>query len=80
MPKGWRDKRQRNIGILLTALVAVLILTGYLLYYAGGDVLRSWSSILHWGLGLATPLIFIWHYLGHKPKIVRKKRPGADLQ
>ena len=78
MPKGWKDKRQRNIGVGLTALVAVLILTGYFLYYVGDDALRSWSSITHWGIGLATPIIFIWHYLGHKPKKSRRTRERAE--
>ena len=77
MPKGWKDKYQRNIGIGLTALVAELILSGYLLYYVGDDTVRSWSSIAHWVIGLATPIVFIWHYLGHKPKIARKKRERA---
>ncbi len=78
MPKGWKDRHQHNIGIGLTALIGVLILTGYLLYYVGDDGLRSWSSIAHWGIGLATPVIFIWHYLGHKPKLARKKRDSAE--
>jgi hypothetical protein len=74
MPKGWKNRYQRNLGVALTALTAMLILTGYLLYYVGDDAVRSWSSIIHWAIGLAAPIIFIWHYLGgHKPRIARKK-------
>jgi hypothetical protein len=73
IPKGWKDVRQRNIGIGLTALVGLLILTGYLLYYVGDDDLRAWTSRAHWIVGLALPIIFIWHYLGHKPTLRRKK-------
>jgi hypothetical protein len=73
MPKGWAYPHQRLAGSVLAALLLALTLTGYLLYYASAEGLRSWSSIIHWGLGLATPLIFIWHYQG---KI--KKRKTAE--
>jgi cytochrome c biogenesis protein CcdA len=62
IPKGWRDHRQRWIGLGLTSLVGLLIITGYLLYYAGGDDFRGWVSLIHWVMGLAVPLLFIWHY------------------
>jgi hypothetical protein len=78
MPKGWKNTYQRNIGLALTVLLAVLILSGYLLYYVGDDGLRSWSSIIHWVIGLATPIFFIWHYLGHNPKVARRKRERPD--
>jgi hypothetical protein len=78
MPKGWKDRYQRNIGIGLTVLIGVLIVSGYFLYYVGDDGLRGWSSVIHWGIGLGTPVIFIWHYLGHKPKIARKRREQAN--
>ncbi len=72
MPKGWKNKHQRNIGTGLTAIVAILILSGYLLYYVGSEALRDWTSLIHWAIGLTLPAIFIWHYLGHKPKKARK--------
>lgn len=62
-PKGWKGRRQRNIGLGLTALIGLLILSGYLLYYLGSDGLREWTSLLHWIIGLAVPTIFIWHYV-----------------
>ena len=62
MPQGWKDRRRRNIGILLTVIIAVLISTGYMLYYVGSDWGRELSSLVHWALGLALPVIFIWHY------------------
>jgi hypothetical protein len=63
MPKGWNDRRQRLIGLGLTSLIGLLILTGYLLYYAGDDGLRGWVSLIHWAIGLGVPAIFIWHYV-----------------
>lgn len=63
IPKGWDHRAQRLVGIALCAVLGVLIGSGYLLYYAGGEALREWSSLVHWGLGLALPAIFLWHYL-----------------
>jgi hypothetical protein len=63
MPKGWKDYRQRLIGLGLTSLIGLLILTGYLLYYVGDDGLRGWISLIHWAIGLGVPGIFIWHYV-----------------
>ena len=63
IPKGWNHREQRLAGIALCGLLAIIVITGYLLYYAGGESLREWSSLIHWGLGLLLPAIFIWHYL-----------------
>lgn len=62
IPKGWDYKRQRVLGIALCVILAVLIGSGYLLYYAGDDTLREWSSLAHWVIGLTLPGIFLWHY------------------
>lgn len=76
MPKGWSNRTQRFIGIGLTAVLAILILSGYMLYYVGNDALRSGTSIVHWALGLAVPGVFIWHYLfGRKTGRTVKRKP-----
>ena len=71
MPRGWGTVVQRNIGVGLTALIAVLIVSGYLLYYVGAEAFRSWASVIHWGIGIAVPAIFIWHYVHGQ----NKRRP-----
>ena len=76
IPKGWKDVPQRNIGLGLTGLVIVLIVSGYLLYYLGDETLRSWTSIAHWSIGLLVPTIFIWHYV-HGQSKRRGKRAAA---
>lgn len=75
VPKGWKDRRQRWIGLGLTALTGLLILTGYLLYYAWGDDFRSWVSLVHWAIGLGVPAIFVWHYIS-RTEAQRKRRQG----
>lgn len=57
----WKTGRQRISGGLLFGILAVLIASGYLLYYAGGDDTRSVVSLIHWILGLALPLPFLVH-------------------
>lgn len=62
----WKTRRHRVTGGATFALVTVLILTGFLLYYAGGDESRAWISLAHWALGLGLPAIFLWHRLARK--------------
>ena len=59
---GWNARRRRWSGGLLFGAVAVLIGSGFLLYYAGDEGMREVVSVLHWVLGLAAPLAFMWHW------------------
>jgi hypothetical protein len=61
--KGWDHRHQRVAGIALSAVLGVLVISGYLLYYAGDETVRPWISLLHWCIGLALPVVFLWHYL-----------------
>lgn len=63
IPKGWAHQRQRIAGVALCAVLAVLILSGYMLYYAADEDLRIWTSLVHWVIGLGLPAVFLWHYL-----------------
>ena len=60
--RGWQYRRQRAIGLALLVTVGLLVVTGYLLYYAGDEQGRPWISILHWAVGLASPVLFAWHH------------------
>ena len=59
--EGWRSLRRRWSGSLLFILFAWLVVSGYLLYYLGNDGLISAISLVHWAVGLATPLPFLLH-------------------
>jgi 4-amino-4-deoxy-L-arabinose transferase-like glycosyltransferase len=63
IPKGWHHRGQRVAGSILGAILIVLIASGYLLYYAGGEDLRAWTSLIHWAIGLGLPVVFVWHYV-----------------
>lgn len=66
IPRSWSIKAMKRSGVAQILAYLVLIATGYLLYYAGGDRLRNSAGLIHWGLGALAPLFFVWHYLSRK--------------
>ena len=60
---GWNYKKNKISGLLMLALFAILIGTGYILYYTGSDLIRQASSLAHWITGLAAPALFARHAL-----------------
>lgn len=58
-----RHGTRRNSGNALLWIGGVLIVSGYMLYYVAGETLREWSSLTHWGVGLALPLVLLTHAL-----------------
>jgi len=66
MLKGWSQKRRRWTGGALLVVFAVLIVTGYLLYYAGDEDLRARISLIHWVVGLGIVAIYLIHRLSKK--------------
>ena len=62
-------------GSLFLRTFGILTVTGYGLYYAGGESLRAWTSCIHLAVGLALPLLLILHiWLG------KRTRPAAQLR
>ncbi len=59
--RGWNIRRNHRSGITLLALNGLLILSGYALYYFGGEESRAVISVLHWILGLLLPALLAWH-------------------
>ena len=59
----WDSPNRRHSGIVLIALGAALIASGYLLYYASGDALRDFIGKLHWIIGLLLALPLLVHAL-----------------
>jgi hypothetical protein len=60
--KRWRLRRHRKTGATLVAVMAVLIASGYLLYYLSSDSWRAVVSLGHWLLGLVMPLALAGHW------------------
>ena len=68
-PVGWRERKNRVSGALFTTALAVLAITGALLYYAGDDGARSAASVLHWSVGCAALVLGGAHvWLGQRSR------------
>lgn len=61
--RAWSIRRNIALGIGLVAIMLLLTITGYLLYYAGGEDIRPVASAAHWILGLVVPALLAWHVL-----------------
>jgi hypothetical protein len=67
----WPRGKRRLSGGLLAAFFGWLIVSGYLLYYAGDEELRAAVSRGHWLIGLAAPAAFAAHRIkGRAPAYV----------
>lgn len=68
----WRRHRWHRSGVAVLAVLGGLTVTGYGLYYAGGDTVRALTSDVHWILGLASIAATAWHVA-----IARRERRHA---
>lgn len=59
--RAWHLHKNRTTGGLMQAVLLWLALTGYALYYFATDANAAWLPLLHWVVGLALPLMLIWH-------------------
>src|SRR5947207_9478613 len=55
----WRAGRNRLNGSVFLSAFAVLTITGYGLYYAGGERLRAWTSWIHLAIDLSLPILVL---------------------
>jgi len=89
--RSWHQRRNLPVGIVLATVLLVLLLSGYALYYFGGEQTRVWISTLHWGIGIGSPLVLLWHIASgrrgardkppaamHRGRPVSKWTPGID--
>ena len=79
----WRARRNRANGSIFLSAFAVLAITGYGLYYAGGERLRACTSWIHLDVGLVLPLLLILHvWLGKRTRqaVQPKQRPHSVAQ
>ncbi len=76
MDSAWRIRRNLKTGIAFVSFNSILILTGYALYYFGGETTRPVISKLHWIVGLGAPIIVgihVWRGRAARPDYTRKK-------
>jgi hypothetical protein len=77
----WRASRNRINGAIFLSVFALLTVTGYGLYYAGGEKLRAWTSWVHLAVGMALPIFLLVHILlGKRTRpAVKPHRQNARL-
>ena len=63
MRKGWKSRKNRTSGLTLVLVILFLVVTGYGLYYAGNEQLRSLISQWHAWIGLGIFLLLPAHIL-----------------
>jgi hypothetical protein len=77
---GWRARRNRVNGSIFLSAFACLAITGYGLYYAGGERLRAWTSWIHLAVGLVLPILLLLHiFLGRRTRDSSQFRTGSRL-
>ena len=67
--RGWANKKNRWGGIVMIGTCAVLVVTGYGLYYFGGEIVRSTTSWIHSIVGCLFPLILVGHIWAGRKKL-----------
>lgn len=78
MSRAWPYLQRRWSGGVMTGVFSWLILSGYLLYYVGNEDVRSVVSVLHWGIGLASPICLGFHRLRLQKRGVSQSDRVAD--
>jgi hypothetical protein len=67
-----RAGRNLVAGWVLIAALAALTVTGYGLWYIAGEDSRGIWSMAHWLVGLAFPVLLVWH-IAHGRSLRRKR-------
>ena len=75
MRKGWKARKNRSSGLTLVLVILFLVITGYGLYYAGDEQLRSLISQWHAWIGLGLFLLLPAHAL--IGRALRRKRSAG---
>ncbi|MDO3522046.1 hypothetical protein [Ralstonia pseudosolanacearum] len=82
--RAWQMRRNHRSGLFMLVLAALLVATGYGLYYAGDEQTRPWISCVHWLLGVAAAGVAPLHvYLGRRSAMAERGpgpgRPATDV-
>lgn len=74
--RAWSIRRNIVLGVGLVAVMLLLTVTGYLLYYSGDETLRPVISAAHWIFGLGVAPLLVWHIVsGRRQTRASEMRP-----
>lgn len=60
---GWHARRRRWSGGTAFAVLAILVASGYLIYYVTDDTWHEGIALVHWIVGLGLPLVVVLHVM-----------------
>jgi len=63
MTRAWHVRRNRVTGVIVSSIIGILTLTGYLLYYSADESVRPFISVAHWAIGLCIAVMLPFHIL-----------------
>jgi cation transport ATPase len=78
--QAWNARRSRVTGGGMLVGVALLVASGYGLYYLGGEETRAVVSALHWVVGLVLPAWLVWHVRASRVPVGRRARRAHHAQ
>lgn len=61
VPASWRSDRSRRLGITLVVATSLMVVSGWLLYYAASETLRPLIGNVHFAFGLLLPAVLATH-------------------
>jgi uncharacterized membrane protein YfcA len=73
--RAWELRSNYRTGLAVLFVAAVLVLTGYALYYASSEELRPWLSGVHWVGGLVGLPVLVLHVLLGRRTGARRRQP-----
>jgi hypothetical protein len=78
--RAWHaHKNRKNGGFFLTS-VGLLVVSGYMLYYAGSEGFRAALSGFHLWLGVAAPALLFWHVCSGRAAWICHQRRGDQYR
>jgi hypothetical protein len=77
--RGWQQRRNLLPGIALAAVLLLLTASGYALYYFAGEQARPLLSVLHWGVGLGTPGLLLWHIASGRATLAGRRAGPQEV-
>ena len=78
--RAWSIRRNIVLGIGLVAIMLLLTITGYLLYYSGDENTRPVISAAHWILGLVVPALLAWHIVSGRMQTRISETPSESME
>jgi hypothetical protein len=68
----WHARKNRANGAFFLSAAGILTLSGYTLYYLGDEGWRNGASLFHLWLGLAAPVLLLFHIRAGRKATARK--------